>query len=259
MLELELAILNEPGGRDANEDACGWWHDDQRLCCVVADGAGGHGGGGHAARLAVKVLLAAFSEHPSSDTSELQQLVRKTNQQVRTARKTDPALSDMYTTIACVVIDLVGRRAHWAHAGDTRVYWFRHGHVALRSKDHSVVQSMADLGLLTQDELHRHPRRSELLSALGTDPDELEVGSGRADGLTGDGDVFLLCTDGLWEHVPDSALESALVSAPSAQDWLTAIETQVRANAAGTPRHDNFSAIAARVLENGAGTATSKD
>lgn len=256
MLNVEVAMLNDPGGREVNEDACGYWQVGNRMCCVVADGAGGHGGGRQAARLAVEYLLQSFSEQPSRDNRELAVLVRRTNAQLRSARLREQALADMYSTIACLVIDLEARRAHWAHAGDTRLYWFRHARLAARTKDHSVVQAMADQGLLAPGDVHGHPRRSELLCALGSEEKDLQVGEGGAAELAAGQDVFLLCTDGAWEHASTAALESTLARTGGAHDWLHALEGVIRASAQQSPGHDNFSALAACVVEHPAAGAS---
>jgi serine/threonine protein phosphatase PrpC len=254
MLKVELAMLNEPGGREVNEDACGYWNGDDRLCCVVADGAGGHGGGREAAQLAVQHVLQAFAAQPSRDSGELAALLRDANRHLRSARVEGTPLATMFSTVACLVIDLMQRRSYWAHAGDTRIYWFRAGRVAACTKDHSVVQSMADLGLLPASELRGHPRRSELLCALGSEEDDLKIGEGELSDVAPGQDVFLLCTDGVWEHVEDTELESTLAAAQSSDSWLHDVEAIVRRCADAKPNHDNFSALAARVLEHaGAG------
>ncbi|MBL0419625.1 protein phosphatase 2C domain-containing protein [Ramlibacter sp. AW1] len=249
MLNVDIAMINETGGRDENQDACGWWQSDDKLCCVVADGAGGHGGGRHAAQFAVKHLLQSFMDRPSQDSQQLASLVRQTNGELRKARVEGTPLVDMYSTIACLVIDLLEHRAYWVHAGDTRIYWFRHGRLSSRTRDHSVVQAMADQGLLEAADLRGHPRRSELLCALGSEPDDLQVGEGEAADLQAGQDAFLLCTDGVWELANDAALESALAAGDGAGEWVATVEDMVRKAADGSPRHDNFSALAARLMD----------
>jgi serine/threonine protein phosphatase PrpC len=243
MLALQIAILSERGGRAYNEDACGHWHSERQLCCVVADGAGGHGGGETASRLAVTQLLQNFAAHPSAGGDDLQGLVRATNQAVREGRVPDTALAQMYSTVVCLVIDFADYQAHWAHAGDSRLYWFRDGRVIRQTRDHSVVQSMVDAGVISQAETRTHPNRSELRSALGAEDRDLEVSdSGMAHGVQ-PGDVFLLCSDGVWEHVTEDVLEALLAAAASPDDWLGAIEQAIRAATQNRRSHDNFTAL----------------
>ena len=243
MLALEVALMSDRGGRKYNEDACGHWHSKRHLCCVLADGAGGHGGGDIASRLAVQELISRFSLQPSEHASELERLLRTTNDVLISERVPGTPRQDMHSTVVCLVIDFVQHRAHWAHSGDSRMYWFRDGRVLDRTRDHSLVQGLVDNGVLTADQVRTHPKRSELRSALGIAPEVLEVstGEGRLDVLPGD--VFLLCTDGLWEYLDDEVLERSLGTAANPGAWIGELATQVRKAASHKASHDNFSAL----------------
>lgn len=243
MLALEVAILSETGGRKANEDACGHWHSVDELCCVLADGAGGHGGGAVAARMVVERMLQGFAERPTTGSRQLTDLVFDINRAVIDARVPDTERANMFSTVVGLVIDFVGHRAHWAHAGDSRLYWFRAGRVYARTRDHSLVQSLVDAGLLGPEEARRHPQRSELRSAIGTESDVLEVSDSGEPRVVEPGDVFLLCTDGLWEYVPDVSLEATLAAASSPSAWLGALEREVTVATRHKTSHDNFTAL----------------
>jgi len=243
MLALELAILSDQGGRSYNEDACGHWQSERQLCCVLADGAGGHGGGDVASRLAVQDLLGAFAAAPTSDGDALAALVRQTNAQLLAARAPGPT-QDMHTTVVCLVIDAINHAAHWAHAGDSRMYWFHDGRIAQRTRDHSLVQSLVDAQLLAEADMTTHKQRNELLSALGMPEDDLLVGNSSAPTDIAAGDAFLLCTDGFWEYVDDAFFESSLRVADTPDAWLAALAAQVGQATQDKPSHDNFSALA---------------
>ncbi len=249
MLGVEIAILSDKGGRNYNEDACGHWHSDRHLCCVLADGAGGHGGGDVASRLAVQTLLDAFADRPSDSGESLSERVWDTNDALLGHRGSDKRLRDMHTTVVCLVVDFLDRRAHWSHVGDSRLYWFRDGRLLDRTLDHSLVQSLINAGVLSPDQARGHPRRSELQSALGTRPEDLQVGASGGSVEVLAGDAFLLCSDGLWEFVADEAMEHALGTAGTPSDWLQALEQQVRAAAGHRASHDNFSAVAVWLVE----------
>ena len=246
MLSLDIALLTDPGGRPYNEDACGHWNSENQLCCVLADGAGGHNGGDIASRHAVEATLQAFSQRPTDDGTALANLLRETNLSLRAQREPGTPRADMHTTIVCLVLNLDDGRAHWAHVGDSRLYWFRGGAMVRRTTDHSIVQSLVDAGLLAPQDLRTHPQRSELRSALGVAQEDLEVG--QADLGPGDhvvsGDVFMLCTDGLWEYVDDACLERTLAAAANPQQWLDALAEEVRAACVNRRNHDNFTALA---------------
>jgi serine/threonine protein phosphatase PrpC len=244
MLSLEIAQLTDRGGRRNNEDACGHWHSERQLCCVLADGAGGHGGGDIAAQLAVRDLVDRFSQTPTDDGDALADALRRTNQALRAQRTPGTPRADMHSTAICLVIDAIDHRAHWAHAGDSRLYWFRGGRLLLRTRDHSLVQALVDAGLLADDQAQHHPKRSELHSALGLPPEQLVVSCDEGDGPVQPGDAFLLCSDGLWEPLDDAVLTACLVRAESARAWLEALGAAVQAATRAVPGHDNYTAVA---------------
>jgi PPM family protein phosphatase len=244
MLALEIAIISEQGGRSYNEDACGHWRSPHQFCAVLADGAGGHGGGDVASRLAVESLLSGFSAFPSASGIELSRLVRQSNQAVLDARVDGTALQDMHTTLVCVVIDVDDGRADWAHAGDSRLYWFRDGRLMERTRDHSLVASLVDVGLITEEETRNHPKRSVLLSALGNEDEELEVGASASSRIVAGGDVMLMCSDGVWEYVGDEFLEATLSEASTPAEWLSRIEARIKDATKDLASHDNYTAIA---------------
>ncbi|CAN5776106.1 protein phosphatase 2C domain-containing protein [soil metagenome] len=252
MLAVEVAILNERGGRSHNEDSCGHWHADGLLCCVLADGAGGHGGGQIASRLAVERVLELFAAEPSVDGPQLRGLVQSANAAVLSGQSEGAERAHMHSTVVCLALDYAQHAAHWAHAGDSRLYWFRRHQVFERTRDHSVVQALIDGGMLTEAQALAHPNRSELRSALGSEPAQLEVGDSGLARKVEAGDVFLLCTDGVWECVDQALLEATLQLADSADGWLAAIELAVLGASVGHENgkeHDNFSAIAVWALD----------
>lgn len=242
-MQLELAILSRRGGRSYNEDACGHWHSDSHLCCVVADGAGGHGGGDRASKLAVQQLISAYAGDTDASPAAIEALIRRTNNAILDNRIGGTVQENMHTTVVSLFIDLDAQAASWGHCGDSRLYAFRGGRIAAMTRDHSLVQSLVDSGLLAREKVRTHPQRSELLSALGTGDDELLVNVSAEPWAMQAGDVFLLCTDGLWEYVEDDELEAALAAASSPHAWMQALEEAVLRNAAHKPSHDNFSAL----------------
>ena len=244
--QIELAILSRQGGREYNEDACGHWHSDNHLCCVVADGAGGHGGGDIAARIAVRHIIEQFAAAPLAAPEEVRELLLDTNANVIRHRADGEAQAHMHTTVVSLFIDLDRAQALWGHAGDSRLYVFRDGQLLAHTRDHSLVQSLVEAGLLTADQMRTHPRRSELHSALGTEPEDLRVTIITRPWTLVPGDVFLLCTDGLWEYVEDHEMCDSLSRAGDPSAWLDSLEQLVLRNAedAQKPRHDSFSGVA---------------
>ena len=249
--QLKLAVLSRPGGRANNQDACGHWRSGERLCCVVADGAGGHGGGDVASKLVVRHMIDQASLAPLVRPDEVEDLITDTNAQLRRHQAESVETRDMHSTVVALFVDLSRHEALWGHAGDSRLYLFRDGVILSRTRDHSVVQAMVDAGVLMPEQVRTHPRRSELQSALGTSPEDLLVSTAIEPWPLKPRDVFLLCTDGLWEYVDEAELCACLSVAADPGDWLAELERRVllHAAAAGKTGHDNFSGIAVWVNE----------
>ncbi|MCZ8076272.1 MAG: hypothetical protein CFE41_17415 [Burkholderiales bacterium PBB2] len=242
-LHVEIALLSDRGGRNYNEDACGHWQSERQLCCVLADGAGGHGGGDVASKLVVQGVVSHFARQPSQNGAALGELLRSTNQQLRAEREPGTEREDMHSTAVSLVLDLASGQVHWAHVGDSRLYWFRAARLLQRTQDHSLVQTLVDAGLLDEAQMNNHPKRSELRSAMGLPDEDLEVSCGDGIQPAQPGDVFLLCTDGLWEYLDAEVLEHSLAAAPSQQAWLDTLAAEVRRRTAHKNSHDNFTAL----------------
>lgn len=240
-MKIEIAVLSKPGGRSRNEDACGYWTSDGWCCWVLSDGAGGHGGGDVASKSVVATILREFAAAPEVMPGTVFTLIRRANDTLLHEQQSDSRLRDMRATVAILALDCGRQLACWGHLGDSRVYGFRSGHVRFQSRDHSVMQSMLDAGIGDAAMLRQHPQRGALLAALGSADDVQPELSREAEAVC-DGDVFMLCSDGLWEYVEEPTMERLLVCSPTAESWLAALEAEVLARA--KREHDNYSAIA---------------
>ncbi len=251
-MQLEVSVLSDPGGREPNEDAYGFWSGLGGGFCAVSDGAGGHGGGDVASKLAVSTILRAFQDQPECTGDAIVAALTLAHDAILTAQRTSAALSAMRATAVVLAIDTVHNEAVWGHVGDTRLYCFRDGQVFAQTKDHSVVQRLIDAGYLTPEATRESTQRSRLFAALGHS-EEFEVTMAQPLALKS-GDAFLLCTDGFWEYVEEADMVVALAAAATAADWLKCMEQQVRDR--GGSGQDNFSAVA--VWCNGATSRTAE-
>src|SRR5262245_46361910 len=242
-MRIELSVLSKPGGRKVNEDACGVWSSDvSGACfCVVSDGAGGHGGGDVASKLVVEHVLAWFQARPEVSGEAVEAALVAANQAVVSEQKRGSRVADMRATAVVLAVDTQAMRVCWGHLGDSRFYWFRRGHIVVQTRDHSVVQSMVDAGYVEAAELRRSAQRSALMAALG-ETEGFEPAIERARHPVEPGDVFLLCTDGLWQCVEEPEMERILRESPVPEEWLRGLERAVLARA--EPGHDNYSAVA---------------
>lgn len=210
MTKYELAHYSLEGGRHANEDRVGSAERGNAVLLVVADGLGGHSGGELAAQTLVDAMLRLFQKITQPRIDDPYSFLALTILQahravVRAGRAHLPPVEARTTCVVCLVQD---GYAYWAHVGDSRLYHFRRGQVVTRTRDHTSIEQLHQSGLLTEEEMTTHPRRSYLMQSVGGnssptvtlgDPARLEPG-----------DLLLLCTDGLWEANTSTGLASAL-------------------------------------------------
>lgn len=233
------ASLSSRGGRSDNQDRCGDAAAPGGHLFVVADGLGGHAAGAVAAEACVSATLAAAGSGISLEPERLRGLFDAAHYAVQDAQRRDPATLGCRTT--SVVLALANGSALWGHVGDTRLYHLRGGRVISQTLDHSVPQALVQTGAIQASEIRRHPDRNRLLRSLGgegeVDPTLLE----KPIALEA-GDAFLLCSDGLWEHVTEPQMEDTLRGAADPAAWLKRLEALVLRAARGS--FDNYSATA---------------
>jgi protein phosphatase len=220
---------------------------------LVADGMGGAKAGEQASRIASEVtqaqLLRETGGQPPPDDTAWQDLLRnaarEANRRVYEESRADTDRKGMGTTLTIALI--VGERLHVASVGDSRAYLLNAGGVtedgattAQLTSDHSLVARLVDIGQITPEQARTHPQKNLLYRSIGTDPSvEVDTLSEQLD----PGDVVLLCSDGLINHVGDEeiariALEQA--DPDSACEQLVAL-----ANERGG--RDNISVVIVRV------------
>jgi serine/threonine protein phosphatase PrpC len=235
-------MISAAGGRAYNEDHCKFLLHDGAGCWALADGLGGHGGGGTASQLAVDAALQSFSSAPELSQEAIAAHVAAANRSIVEAQTSDPALARMASTLVILLSDY--RSALWAHVGDSRLYHFRGGAVAMQTKDHSVAQALADSGDIPQSQIRFHPDRSSLRRSLGK-AEQPQAAVLAAPVPVVSGDAFLLASDGFWEYVTETEMEIELSKAMTPGEWLSTMEFRLRLKIAGD--NDNYSAIAAFV------------
>lgn len=246
-VRLSWAEQSDTGARPVNQDRIGAARHGDLACFVVADGAGGHRGGETAATLVRDEVLAAFLSAPSATPAAADRCIDMAIARVALAKAADPALADMSSTAALVLIDQDSARAAWAHLGDSRIYLFRAGAVLHASCDHSFVQQLIEGGYADAAASRSHPQRHVLLAAVGAE-NGIEASVSEAVELQA-GDALLVCSDGLWEWVDETGMLAALAASARAEDWLAALCAAAADGAArkGAQERDNFSAYAIRV------------
>jgi protein phosphatase len=175
---------------------------------VVADGVGGYRGGAEAAQTVADGFAAFLSGHGQLTLQQaIQQAVRRVSGDLLKRAASDPSLQRMGSTVVlCVIRD---NRLTYAHAGDSRAYLVRDGHLCQLTRDHSVMERLTAQGMLTPEEARQHPDASVLTRAIGQSADiSLDIGEIELQ----PGDCVLLCSDGLWAYARELEMEAIAVS-----------------------------------------------
>ncbi|MDQ6620472.1 MAG: protein phosphatase 2C domain-containing protein, partial [Pseudomonadota bacterium] len=218
-MHITTFAISDAGGRQYNQDAYGDAELMAGRCVIVADGAGGHRGGGIASKLLVDAALLYLAAVPQWDTDALIGAIDAASLAVGKRQSQDNLLREMSSTVALLCLDPHSRLAQCAHLGDSRILFFREGSAVQLTKDHSVVQSLADAGLLGTTSSGAKVDRTTLYAAVGAEGDTRPV-AGAPIALR-DGDAFLLCTDGTWDTVSNEAMSSLLSSSTSVEEWVS--------------------------------------
>ncbi len=212
---------------------------------VVADGMGGAQAGEVASRLAVESFQGGLQD-ASEPEAALATLTREANSRIHELSHSHAEQAGMGTTLTAVY---VGQRdVSIAHVGDSRAYRYRDGELLRLTDDHSLVDELLRQGRLTPEEAVEHPQRSVITRALGPEGDvEVDTRSYSAR----DGDVYLLCSDGLTTMLAEARLAELLGAHETLREKGEALIAA--ANEAGG--RDNITVVLLRVEELDAGAS----
>jgi protein phosphatase len=158
-----------------------------------------------ASALAIDALRDNAPKHP--DSLALARAVQAANTAVMEGINKGVGREGMGTTMTACMVE--NGQAVFAQVGDSRAYLLRSRNLSQITEDHSVVAAMMRSGHLTEEEARRHPQRSVITRALGSDPN-LKVDSFEISVLRGD--RLLLCTDGLSTMITDAHIQEILTS-----------------------------------------------
>jgi len=251
MSSLEMIGVTDTGMvREHNEDC--FLVVPESGVAILADGMGGHLAGEVASAMAVEQviqhLLQAFAgarpdkqrslDGRSPESSALVEAIKTANAAIHAASMAKPEQAGMGTTIVAATFS--DQRLTVAHVGDSRLYRYRHGVLAQVTEDHSMVQELLRRGLITPEEARTSVNRNLVTRALGVDPAvEVDINEHPFE----DGDVYLLCSDGLNDVLTDEEIAAKL--AESGGNLTAAAKQMVsEVNARGGP--DNVSIVLIR-------------
>lgn len=219
--------------RQINEDAYYLPQDGERFA-AVADGMGGHQAGEVASAIAIREFTGEIrGKTPSEEV--LKEAVRRANHAIYEEGARDPCKRGMGTTLTALWCD--DDDVYLTHVGDSRAYLLRNRALMQLSNDHSLVGELIALGEITPEQALTHPQRNFITRALGTgrrtEPDILHLDFQP-------GDAWLLCSDGLTNHVRAAEIAAVLLRSDPWPDKLRAlVDTALQRGG-----RDNITAVA---------------
>jgi PPM family protein phosphatase len=261
-LQIVGAMRSDPGlVRTLNEDSVVWvtppeqeMADGRGSLALVADGMGGHAAGEVASALAADVIRRLFYDLDGPIPRVLADAFTAANRAILEYAAEHPECKGMGTT--CTVLAFHDGKAWLAHIGDSRAYLLRDAELTQLSQDQTLVAKLVSEGTLTQEEADHSPMHNVILQALGTSPNFKPIIGSRGLPLK-EGDVFVLCSDGVCGLVPDAKIAETVSRLPPQEACRVLIEAALAAGG-----HDNASlgvfSVAARVEPETASNSTTR-
>lgn len=264
MLQLDHAARATKGARNYQEDtaavaaaaspflptpdASGGWAEP--FVAVLADGMGGHVGGAMASGILCRSFLTSFRTTPATIPERLIAALHDANVAIATKIDENPMLDGMGTTMIGAAIDADGLQ--WVSVGDSPLFLFRRGEIAVLNEDHSLapeLDRMAELGHISHEAARNDPRRHMLRSAVTGEEIDL-IDRPRKPLRLVPGDYVILASDGL-QTLDVGEIER--VVAAYAEDGATSVaDALIRAiELAREPHQDNCTVVAIRVVDAG--------
>lgn len=200
-MKIDFFQLTSPGDRRVNQDYMINLIEPGYALFAVADGLGGHHAGEKASQYFCEGLLSYASRYakhiPEDPVDVFAAWIDEAINQMQHLFLGDPMAVSAHTTCAILYVDK--KLTMTAHCGDSRIYRIRPSGILWRTRDHSIPQDLLDMGLITEQELGRHPEQNQLTRSINVNK-EHQVDIQVYDAMTSE-DLFVLCSDGFWENV----------------------------------------------------------
>ena len=204
-------LMTDKGlARNSNQDdVLGLVKENGDSLYVLCDGMGGHIGGAIACKKCINVFKKEFSKSKYKNIEEaknwLYEMILKANKEIINAGVKDTSLRGMGTTVVCLLVSKEFKV--YASVGDSRIYAYNKKNLTQVSEDQTFAAALYKAGYINKKEAKNHPRRSMLLCAVGSVPNEaLDV---QIKEITGN-DNYLICSDGLYNMVEDTKIKKIL-------------------------------------------------
>lgn len=206
---------------------------------VVADGMGGHAAGDFASQTIVHELNSiGVAVSPDDLVARFNERLTRANDVIR-AHAVELQGGMIGATVAALLVHQTQFDCIWS--GDSRLYLLRDGRLTQQSRDHTEARALLDAGSITAEEAANWPRKNVITHAVGVSEKPI------CERVTGElqlGDLFLICSDGLTEHITDAEIEQMLLNYAPQDAVAKLIEETVRRGA-----RDNVTVIAMRCAD----------
>ena len=195
---------------------------------VVADGMGGHAAGDFASRYGVTAMIEEISKDENFNPVKIiRNGISAANSAILDASLRDPELAGMGTTMVAATV--LGDYLYVANVGDSRLYLMGDADITQITQDHSLIAEMVRLGELEQEDAEHHPDKNIITRAVGTE-DNVQIDF--FDLKVEKGQVFMLCSDGLYNMVEHDDIYRILKDTLNNKEGDPAAELMKAANAA---------------------------
>jgi protein phosphatase len=236
--------------RQNNEDSSKLLKNEQFF--VLADGMGGHQAGEVASSETVEQLCQLFHQTSSrfqhqgmaQAKQSLKEIIQEVNANIYRLGRENPHLRGMGTTLCCLSFHPEG--LIYAHVGDSRIYRLRQGQLEQLTQDHSLLRELIELGQLSEQQAEEFLYKNIITKAIGT---ELSVEPSVAQTNLEEGDVLLMCTDGLTDLVCRKEMQELLNRYPE-EEAVQMLVGKAKENGG----YDNITIILVKVKEKLSGT-----
>lgn len=241
-MEIEMHGKSHQGMvRINNEDSIGMLKGDR--IAILADGMGGHQAGEVASKMAVDMVTQYFSGEggtntPAKESGNIREAIELANKAIYELSTKKIEYEGMGTTI--VVSCFTDGKIIYGHVGDSRLYRLRKGELKQLTNDHSVIQELVSRGFMSEEEANTSMNKNLVTRALGIEG-TVEVDHEQQE--CREGDIYLMCSDGLTDVLQDDAIQKLLSEEAELATKTTRLVDE--ANKAGGP--DNISVITVRV------------
>lgn len=242
--------------RELNEDNFTVLSDEGVF--VVADGMGGHNAGEVASEIAIKTITEFFKASSldedmtwpykldpslSLDANKLMVGIKFANRKIFKSASANTSYAGMGTTVVSILTRAGEKDIYVAHVGDSRCYCFYNGEVSQVTEDHSLLNEYIKAGQITKEQAKNFPHKNVIMRALGMKDNVLVEIQKRT---TKPGEIYILCSDGLSDMVPENTMSEILSKGLSLDESAQILIDTANANGG----KDNITVILVKVENN---------